>query len=439
MTDHFRFRTAVCAAAAMLALRVDAQAPVRAEIRVREDHGSATSREIPLAYVVLPAIGPATSPPLVVIQGGPGVPGTALLERFRVDTVLRRSRPIVLFDQRGTGGSHRLSCDVAGGLPPVRDRLFPSEFLSRCRDSLALKANLPSYNTTSSASDIEALRIALGAPIIDLYGISYGTRLGQEYVRKFPVRVRRVAFDGVIPPQTLVAAAAATHIDAAIERVVAQCGQRATCNREHPQLRFTWDSLRSASPGDTGAQWRIAYALRGVLYTQPELIPALVDAIGRHDLRQIDSVYATRAAWVSNATGTALYLGANCAEDILHIDPITARRDGRGTVIRDMFFTQHLDACRIWGTTRGPRLGPLPVQRRITALLLSGEFDPVTPPVYAAMAMRSFKGGRHVVFAGAGHANPSRCKSGILAEFFNGAAPVRVDARCAEEGVDADR
>ena len=45
-----------------------------------------------------------------------------------------------------------------------------------------------------------AVRAALGYDKINLWGGSYGTRAAQEYLRRYPDRVRSVVLDGVAPP-----------------------------------------------------------------------------------------------------------------------------------------------------------------------------------------------------------------------------------------------
>src|SRR4051812_6299060 len=80
---------------------VAGQGVANRQISVAEVPDSSLSRRIPIAFVVLSATGRATRPPLFVMQGGPGIPGTALLNRYVKDSALRRSRDIVLFDQRG--------------------------------------------------------------------------------------------------------------------------------------------------------------------------------------------------------------------------------------------------------------------------------------------------------------------------------------------------
>ena len=59
----------------------------------------------------------------------------------------------------------------------------------------------PRFFTTSVAvQDLDRVREALGYQRLNLYGISYGTRVVQHYLRRFPEHVRSAVLDGVLPP-----------------------------------------------------------------------------------------------------------------------------------------------------------------------------------------------------------------------------------------------
>jgi len=112
---------------------------------------------------------------------------------------VQRTRDLVLLDQRGTGGSNRLSCDFPDDFEldsplPARIR----ELSTACRKALAGRPEF--YTTSVAVRDLEAVRAALGYAHIDLYGISYGTRVVQHYLRHYGAEVRAVVLDGVLAP-----------------------------------------------------------------------------------------------------------------------------------------------------------------------------------------------------------------------------------------------
>ena len=98
---------------------------------------------------------------------------------------LNARRDLVFIDQRGTGRSNALECDVDEG--SLVSALEPEQQLSRLGPCLkALAADLRQYATWIAVRDFEAIRAQLGAEKVNLWGASYGTRVALEYMRQYP-------------------------------------------------------------------------------------------------------------------------------------------------------------------------------------------------------------------------------------------------------------
>ena len=103
-----------------------------------------------------------------------------------VDQRDARSPRCRLADQRGTGGSNGLHCRFYG--PPDAPQSYFDAFLPIDKVpgvphvSWNRDADLAQYTTSASVDDLEAIRVALGYPRLNLVGGSYGTRLAMEYV-----------------------------------------------------------------------------------------------------------------------------------------------------------------------------------------------------------------------------------------------------------------
>ncbi len=95
--------------------------------------------------------------------------------------------------------------------------------------------NLALYNSAQNAADIEALRQALGYDKINLYGISYGTRLALTALRDFPQGIRSVVIDGVVPLQVDMYAQTPANGAQALEAVFKACEAMLTCNQNYPE------------------------------------------------------------------------------------------------------------------------------------------------------------------------------------------------------------
>ena len=81
---------------------------------VWEDRHARTGRKIPINIVIVPARGENPEPdPLVHFAGGPGQASTDQSggNQYRFSAINER-RDIVMVDQRGTGGSNGLRCDL---------------------------------------------------------------------------------------------------------------------------------------------------------------------------------------------------------------------------------------------------------------------------------------------------------------------------------------
>src|SRR5204862_2054736 len=71
----------------------------------------------------------------------------------------------------------------------------------RTRLSSQLHIDLNAYTSLNNANDIHDLITALKVPQVNLYGVSYGTRLALEVMRSFPQQVRSVILDSTVPSQ----------------------------------------------------------------------------------------------------------------------------------------------------------------------------------------------------------------------------------------------
>jgi len=137
----------------------------------------------------------STRPPLFLIAGGPGRSTTRTFDRDTVSDLFgteSRSRDIVLMDQRGTGGSGALDC------PALQRGQAKVAAIAECAARLGPRRDF--YSSTDMADDIDAVREALGAEQIAIFGAAYGTHVALTYARRYPSRVDRIVLDSVHGP-----------------------------------------------------------------------------------------------------------------------------------------------------------------------------------------------------------------------------------------------
>ena len=107
---------------------------------------------------------------------------------------VHQRRSLIFLDQRGTGQSEPLDCE----LPDDNGVEVPVDALQTCLNELPRSAAW--YQTSYLAADTNWVRQVLGYSSINLYGVSYGTRLGLT-IMKDPTIVRSAVLDGVVPFQ----------------------------------------------------------------------------------------------------------------------------------------------------------------------------------------------------------------------------------------------
>ncbi|MEO6227936.1 MAG: alpha/beta fold hydrolase, partial [Thermomonas sp.] len=170
---------------------------------VPEDRGQPNGRKLDLNIAWLPATSDADQAPdpVFLLAGGPG---QAAVEAYpMMDGVfkeVRKHRDVILVDQRGTGKSNLLTCKMDDSDDASKPDLAAAEAAAaKCVTELSAKADLRHYTTTDAIGDLDAVREAIGAATINLVGVSYGTRVAQQYAMHHPATTRSIVLDSVVP------------------------------------------------------------------------------------------------------------------------------------------------------------------------------------------------------------------------------------------------
>lgn len=423
-------------------------------LSVPENPAAPRGRRIALRVAVVPAISTRKRPdPLFVLAGGPGMAATSFYASVApVFDRIRRERDIVLIDQRGTGGSNALDCASSD------EDLYQSttaEIVAeteRCLKMLGAHADVRFYTTRLAVQDLDRVRAALGYARIDLYGSSYGTIVAQQYVRRFPGRVRSVILDGVVPPQRALGATSALDAQAALSGIFTRCEQQPACHAHfgdpaaaYEQLRDelgdhpVWVDLTDPTSGEPYrlqfTDYHLSMVLRLASYT-PELAALL--PLDLHEAAAAGNFapLAGQFLLIDRLYGDAIAEGMNdtvvCSEDVpfYHVNA-----EQRAALARTFLGTSQLDGleaiCRIW--PRGPVDADFhePLHSDVPALLLSGGDDPITPPRYAAQASRGFTRSLSLVIRGFGHGQlTDPCVGQLMAQFIRRGSVSGLDTAC---------
>jgi len=418
------------------------------KLPVALDYARPSGATLSLHVTVARALREGARPdPLFVLAGGPGEAGSDVLPLL--STAFRRARAtrdIVFIDQRGTGLSGKLECEAGG----IEDATLSDEQVDAAvrKCIAASKATFADYTTANAARDIEQVRRALGYGKINLWGGSYGTRLGQVYARMYPSSVRSLILDAVAAPGQVIPAGGRDS-QAALDRLFQQCAADAACHKAYPNLRAEFDGLvarlgagpvklslpdpRTAQPIDTVmSSTRMLGTVHSMLYSPGDArrLPFLVHSAAQG--RWQPFVARRNLAADFNAEGspaTLLHLAVVCAEDVPRLTPALAASDASPLTRAT---TERLPAlCKVMNVPVVPYTEPSRIDA--PALLLSGGQDPVTPQHRAEDAARFMRHAQLLTAPNVGHGvSQLGCAPRLLRSFLDRPQD-KLDGACLKE------
>ena len=419
-------------------------------VSVPENRGVSNGRRIALRVAVVRARGQdRTADPVFFLAGGPGQAATDLMRDPAVlHQPLGERRDLVFLDQRGTGRSNPLPCN----LHPPEDyaagrfaSFMPVDRVRACRSALEQNADLAQYTTAASVEDIEDVRIALGYGRINLAGGSYGTRLALEYVRVHGTRVRAVLLDGVAPPSLHMPDGFGRAAQRALDGVIDECAATPACAAAFPKLRAETEQvferlsqapittrLRGIDRPVTMTRDQVAEAVRYLLYAtrQASRLPLLLHRASAGDFSAIAEYLKS---YRLGALYDGLYLSITCAEDVPFLPKDAEARD-QGTFLGSYRIREQRAACAEWPRGDVPSYHGQPVRSRVPVLITTGSLDPVTPPAHGDLVAKTLPNALHIrVPAGAhglGGLQGLDCLAAIKRDFVQRGTTAGLDISC---------
>ena len=212
-----------------------------------QDGSSSNTRQIDLYIAILPAISRTPlDDPLFFIAGGPGQAATESYGQLAPAFAdINQTRDIVLVDQRGTGKSNPLSCPITADLEEEADPTDEQiqQWLSTCADKLDADPTL--YTTTIAIQDLDRVRAQLGYAKINLFGVSYGTRVALTYADTYPEQTRSMTLDGVVPADQPLGQDVARNAQSALDKIFQRCQSDSACSEAFPNLADSFAKLMS--------------------------------------------------------------------------------------------------------------------------------------------------------------------------------------------------
>lgn len=419
---------------------------------VPENRDNPNGRSLRLAVAILKSRSADPEPdPVVFLTGGPGQ-GALGFEEYWLNSPILDERDFILLAPRGAGFSEPdMSCEevpdppaLPTDRPPTAEEFLANElrWAQSCRDLLKGRGiDLSAYHTAALAADLEDLRIALEFERWNLYGVSYGTHWALTTMRMYPQEIRSVVLDSAVPLQEDHYAEHGALLDSAFNRLFEACNADPDCTALVPDMEATFNSwlarydsnpvqLPPTSAGGeptwlTGAN--IVEGLYNALF-DPALIAVLPLAMD-----EINSGNLEIAAQLGEAVDPNFGISYGQFYSVLcHDEAPFYDREARAASLetypllrpflaRDLGPFVSPSICEFWEAGEAPMVENQPVVSDIPTLILSGQFDPVTPPSWGGEVARTLSNSYVYEFPGLTHGVTFNhdCPVAVMISFLN--------------------
>jgi pimeloyl-ACP methyl ester carboxylesterase len=414
----------------------------------------------------------ANATPVVVLAGGPGQGGSSLLPILfnpqLPDAQLLQGRDLILLDQRGTGYSQpALTCSEeqeltkkyagknAQGSQYVADSVAA---YAACRERLAKEGvNLAAFNSVENAADVNTLRQALNLPKVDLYGVSYGSRLALTVMRDYPQAIRSVVIASPFPLQADLLQGLGVSFDNALNELFKTCAADAECNQTFPDLKATFNrvykqleekpvklmvkELENTKTHEVLLDGDLMVnSVYQLLFISP-FIGVLPAAIGDAEKGNYNGLAVAISASYSigGSISRGMYYSVNCQEEFAFTDTQNLQKSQQAllpqvvTALADLG-PSTFETCKKWGVDKAMARENEPVKSDIPTLIISGQFDPITPPNYGQEAAKTLSKSTVVTLPGQGHSpvEANVCGVNLVKNFF-GDPTKTLDTGCSKQ------
>lgn len=421
---------------------------------VPENRALPEGRKIALNIAWVPADEDAeVSPdPVFFIAGGPGQSAVKSYPQLAgAFSRILDKRDVILVDQRGTGESNPLKCrteEDQNGDPTEADSLAAVEKATRdCIDELSKKADLTQYDTTTAVADLDEVRKAMGVEKINVFGVSYGTRVAQQYAMRYPQSTRSIVLDSVVPNTTILGNIWARNLEDALDRQFALCTRNSECVKAVGNPRESLDTVMATlRKGPVPVTYRdpttgvvkngtlkadeVSALVRMFAYmpAMASLIPQQLHeaAQGRYD--SLKAMTDMLKSSMEDQMMMGMQMSVVCTEDG---DSVVSDPNDKNTVLGTGLTDAMGAMCKLWPKGEMPADFHKPLATDVPALVLEGELDPVTPPKYGEETVKTLKNGRLFVLRGQGHnVIGVGCMPKLFAKFIETADAKQLDGKC---------
>jgi len=401
--------------------------------------------------------------PVIYVAGGGGVNQLAQSDYYlnSVGYEILRDYDFIMYNQRGSHlNEPSLVCPDASdlfwsmakqGLTAHERADLRIEKRLECHDNLIAQGiDLSGYNTVETAADVNDLRIALGYDKVNLYGTSSGTRTILTIMRNHPEGIRSAILDSVYPPQVGLYSTVSLSAHRVFSLLFEECQADPACDQKYPDLEAlfyqTVDEL-NANPASValsrGNVWVDGGIFMEAFYTSFFSVNDILLAPARIELASQGN-YISLRSWYEGLlsdSGTFMAMGFEwsmmCNEEI----PFESYELGRQLAadlpaqVGDYFDSYYeFTLCESWQSGQADPIENTAVVSDIPALILAGQYDPVTPPEWSRLAAETLSNHYYFEFPGLSHGIMRSNQCGLNIGFQFLADPsIEPDASCIDE------
>lgn len=427
------------------------------QLTVPENWENNNGHQVVLAVSILKSANKHAEGGIVFIAGGPGGNAVKSIKKW-LNNPLHQSYDIILVDMRGSGLSTPQLCPDLGksfmevlGDDATRQEDIKArvEITDGCKISL-LKRNIDinAYHSTSMAYDLHALKKALGYDKWGVYGVSYGTRIAFEYVKRFPEDVKELVMDSPVIPfaglydhntsnftralnvffrkykddQSMVGIYG--DIEKLFYRTVDDLDRDPwtfhVSKKIHPSGKFSLNAQDFLLAVQQGMYERKFF----------ELLPAIIKQFHERNEGMVLQLIGSLKNHLNLDYGT--YYCVLCQET-LPVNSVEAfKKDAsssKGFLAGGLpFYEGDYAVCTSWGHGEVPVVDSAKIDGNFPTLILSGEFDPVIPPESAQVLGNILPHSTVILCANQGHVPGfTNCGTALINAFLH---HQKVDGMC---------
>ncbi|MDO6444571.1 alpha/beta hydrolase [Colwellia sp. 1_MG-2023] len=422
------------------------------KLLVPENYAKPDGEKITINFAVLPAIDKSQNKePLMFLAGGPGQAAVSLAGGlYKAFNEVRKSRALILVDQRGTGESHPLQCD--DNIEQDVYSSIPEDFTAQdVKDCLAtFTGDLSQYNSENAIRDFDAVRAALNHDKIAIYGGSYGTRAGLVYMRLFPESLSSVVLDSVGPIEVPIGLFGKS-AERSFSMLLENCQKEASCQQAYPNLANEFKQV-IATLDETPVSINIPHPRLGtqtpLVVNKSKFISAIFMQLYSIEGRSLVPLIIHQASLgnfspfvgltAMSEGGMGMYVGLTfnivCNEDMPKVTQEMIKADSDNNFNGNLSHVAWQTACPLWPQYRPSEDFYNPVTADIPTLIISGELDPVTPPSNGEYSNKTLPNSKHIIMKHSSHTPAvSGCAINVINEFLNKKDPNDLDESCLDE------